>query len=142
VVLVAGWVLASSGEAIAEQTGLGGNFVGATIVGLATSLPEISTVVAAVRMHRFTMAFADIFGTNIFDLMLILLIDAFAPGEPVLAVQGPFAAFAAVLGIVVTLLYVGGLLARRDESHLRLGADSWAVLVAYFGGAIALYTLR
>lgn len=142
VVLVAGWVLASSGEAIAEQTGLGGNFVGATIVGLATSLPEISTVVAAVRMHRFTMAFADIFGTNIFDLMLILPIDAFAPGAAVLGVQGPFAAFAAVLGIVVTLLYVGGLLERRDRSHLRLGADSWAVLVAYVGGAIALYTLR
>lgn len=142
VVLLAGWVLASSGEAIAEQTGLGGNFVGATIVGFATSLPEISTVVAAVRMGRFTMAFADIFGTNIFDLMLILPIDAVAPGGPVLAAQGPFAAFAAVLGIAVTLLYVGGLLARRDESHLRLGVDSWAVLAAYLGGTVALYTLR
>lgn len=142
VVLFAGWVLASSGEAIAKQTGLGASFVGAILVGLATSLPEISTVVAAVRIHRFTMAFADIFGTNIFDLMLILLIDAVASGGPVLAAQGRFAAFAAVLGIVVTLLYVAGLIERRDRSHLRLGTDSWAVVVAYTGGAIALYTLR
>lgn len=142
VVLVAGWILAGSGEAIAAQTGLGASFVGAILVGLATSLPEISTVVAAVRIRRFTMAFADIFGTNIFDLMLILLIDALAPGGPVLAVQGSFAAFAALLGIVVTLLYVAGLIERRDRSHLRLGTDSWAVVIAYFGGAIALYTLR
>lgn len=74
--------------------------------------------------------------------MLILLIDALAPGGPVLAVQGSFAAFAALLGIVVTLLYVAGLIERRDRSHLRLGTDSWAVVIAYFGGAIALYTLR
>jgi cation:H+ antiporter len=142
VVLVAGWALAGSGEAIAKQSGLGTSFVGAILVGFATSLPEISTVVAAVRIRRYTMAFADIFGTNIFDLMLILLIDAVASGGPVLASQGRFAAFAAVLGIVVTLLYIAGLIERRDRSHLRLGTDSWAVVLAYFGGAIALYTLR
>ncbi|GHA73992.1 sodium:calcium antiporter [Cognatilysobacter bugurensis] len=142
VVLVAGWALAGTGEAIAAQSGLGSSFVGATLVGFATSLPEISTVVAAVRIRRYTMAFADIFGTNVFDLMLVLLIDAVAPGGPVLASQGPFAAFAAVLGIVVTLLYVAGLIERRDRSYLRLGVDSWAVLIAYFGGAVALYGLR
>jgi cation:H+ antiporter len=142
VVLVAGWALAGSGEAIAKQSGLGTSFVGAILVGFATSLPEISTVVAAVRIRRYTMAFADIFGTNIFDLMLILLIDAVASGGPVLASQGRFAAFAAVLGIVVTLLYTAGLIERRDRSHLRLGSDSWAVVIAYFVGAIALYTLR
>lgn len=142
VVLVAGWALAGSGEAIAKQSGLGTSFVGAVLVGFATSLPEISTVVAAVRIRRYTMAFADIFGTNIFDLMLILLIDAVASGGPVLASQGRFAAFAAVLGIVVTLLYTAGLIERRDRSYLRLGTDSWAVVIAYFVGAIALYTLR
>lgn len=141
-VLTAGWVLASAGEALAEQTRLGTSFVGAILVGFATSLPEVSTVVAAVRIRRFTMAFADIFGTNIFDLMLILLIDAVAPGGPVLAAQDGFAAFAAVLGIVVTLMYVAGLIERRDRSHLRLGADSWAVLLVYLGGAVALFTLR
>lgn len=142
VVLVAGWALAGSGEAIAKQSGLGTGFVGAILVGFATSLPEISTVIAAVRIRRYTMAFADIFGTNIFDLMLILLIDAVASGGPVLASQGRFAAFAAVLGIVVTLLYTAGLIERRDRSHLRLGTDSWAVVIAYCAGAIALYTLR
>ncbi|MFC0677795.1 sodium:calcium antiporter [Lysobacter korlensis] len=142
VVLVAGYVLARTGEAIAHQTGLGTGFVGAILVGLATSLPEISTVIAAARLRRYTMAFADIFGTNMFDIMLIFLIDAVHRGPPVLATQGRFAAFAALLGIVLTLMYVVGLIERRDDARMRLGTDSWSVVLLYVCGAGALYFLR
>lgn len=142
VVLVAGYFLARTGETLAEQTGLGRSFVGAMLVSFATSLPEITTVIAAVRIRRYTMAFGDIFGTNIFDLMLIFLIDLVFRGPPVLATQGTFAVFAAVLGIAVTLLYVAGLLARRDKAWLRLGADSWLVIATYLAGAYGLYLLR
>lgn len=141
-VLVAGYFLARTGEAIATQSGLGTGFVGAILVGLATSLPEISTVIAAARIRRYTMAFADIFGTNMFDLMLIFLIDAVHSGPPVLGTQGRFAAFAALLGIVVTLIYAAGLIERRDRTRLRLGTDSWAVVTTYLAGAVALYFLK
>lgn len=142
VILVAGYVLAKSGEAIAEQSGLGGNFVGATLVAAATSLPEVSTVVEAVRIRRYQMAFSDIFGTNIFDLLLIFLIDAVYGGGPVVNEQGDFAAVGAVLGIAVTLIYAAGLIERRDKAVARLGIDSWAVIVVYLGGVAALYALR
>lgn len=141
-VLAGGFFLAKTGEAIAEQTALGTSFVGAILVSLATSLPEISTVVTAVRMRRYTMAFGDIFGTNIFDLMLVLLVDAVYPGPPILGEQGDFAAFAAALAAAVTLLYVAGLVVRSGRTRLRLGWDSWAVVLVYLGGAWVLYTLR
>jgi len=141
VILVAGYLLAKTGEAIANQTGLGEGFVGATLVGAGTSLPEISTVIAAVRLRRYTMAFADIFGTNMFDVMLVFLIDAVYSGPPVLNGQDSFAAVGALLGIVVTLLYVAGLVERRDKPRLRLGLDSWAVIAVYLGGVVALYFL-
>lgn len=128
VILVAGFLLSKTGDAIAGQTGISENFVGATLVGLATSLPEISTVVTAVRIKRYMMALSDIFGTNIFDLMLIFLIDLAYAGPAVMDEQGSFAAFGAVLGIIVTLIYVSGLIERRDRTLSRLGVDSWAVL--------------
>lgn len=141
IILVAGYLLSMTGDAIAQSTGISENFLGATLVGLATSLPEISTVAAAVRLKRYMMAFSDIFGTNIIDLMLIFLIDAAYPGPAVFNEQGGFAAFAALLGVAVTLIYVSGLIERRNKTYWQLGADSWAVVAVYLGSLIFLYFL-
>jgi cation:H+ antiporter len=108
------------------------------LVAAATSLPEVSAVVAAVRMRRYLMAFSDIFGTNIFDIMLIFLIDAVYRGPPVLNEQGGFAAMGAVIAIAVTVIYAAGLIERRDKVFLRIGIDSWAVAIVYVGGVAAL----
>ena len=141
VILVAGFLLSRTGDAMAGQTGISENFVGATLVAIATSLPEISTVVTAVLIRRYMMAFADIFGTNIFDLMLIFLVDLAYGGPAVVNEQGSFGAFGAVLGIVVTLIYIAGLIERRNRTFLRLGLDSWAVLGTYLAGVGVLWYL-
>lgn len=142
VILVAGYLLARTGEAIATMSGLGSSFVGATLVGFATSLPEISTVLAAIRLRRYIMAFGDIFGTNILDVAFIFLVDLAYRGPPVLGEVGAFSQVAAALGVLVTLLYVAGLIERRDDTLGRLGIDSWAVLASYGCGVALLYTLR
>lgn len=142
IILIAGFVLARTGDALAAQTGLGTSFIGVTLVGLATSLPEISTLVAAVRLKRYSMAFGDIFGTNILNVALIWLIDLAYPGGPVLNEVGGFSQVAASLGIVLTLLYVAGLVERRNTTLGRLGLDSWAVLVTYLSGIAVLFFLR
>lgn len=142
IILVAGFLLARTGDALAQQTGLGQSFIGVTLLGFATSLPEVSTLVAAVRLRRYTMAFGDIFGTNILNVALIWLIDLAYPGGPVLTEIGAFGQVAALLGVLLTLLYVAGLVERRDETVWRLGLDSWAVILIYAGGLAALFTLR
>lgn len=63
--------------------------VGAS-VGFATSLPEISSIYAAVKLERYSMVLGDIFGTNIFNIILIFVADLCYSGEPVLAQAGPF----------------------------------------------------
>jgi len=141
-ILAAGYGVSLVGDAIAAQTGLGGSFVGATLLGLTTSLPEISALVAAVRLRRFAMAFGNIFGTNILTIAILFLTDIAYPGAPVLNEVGGFASVAALLGATLTLLYVSGLAERRDKTFGRLGVDSWAVLVVYFAGLGLLYTLR
>jgi hypothetical protein len=44
---------AFSADALAEQTGLGAGFVGLIFGGIATSLPELSTTVSAVRLMQY-----------------------------------------------------------------------------------------
>jgi cation:H+ antiporter len=142
VIFLAGFILARTGQALAQQTGLGSSFIGATLVGLATSLPEISTVLAAVRLRQYMMAFSDIFGTNILTVSFVFLVDIAYSGGPVLNQVGQFSQVAASMGILVTLLYVAGLIERRDDVVGRLGIDSWAVVVSYMTGVVLLYTLR
>ena len=70
------------------------------------------------------------------------VVDAVYAGGPVLNEVGRFSVVAALLGIIVTTLYIAGLVERRDRTILRMGVDSLFVLVAYLGGLIPLYQLR
>lgn len=142
VILVAGFLLSKSGEALADQTGLGSSFFGAVFVAIATSLPEVSTVLAAMRLRRYVMAMSDIFGTNLFDIALIFLVDVIYVGPPVLTQVGGFSILAGCLGIIVTALYLAGLIERRDPAVLGVGLDSILVAIVYVGGVALLFGLR
>jgi cation:H+ antiporter len=141
-ILVAGFLLASTGEALAEQTGLGASFVGMLLGGVATSLPEITTTVTAVRLAQYEMAFADAFGTNLFSAMLLFVADLAYRGEPVLNQVDRFSLFAALLGIALTAVYLAGLVERRRKTVFRMGIDSVIVLLGYSGGMVVLFFLR
>lgn len=142
VILVAGFVVSQTSDSIAKQSGLGSSFVGFVLVAATTSLPELSSTLSAARLGNYAMALSNILGTNLLNVGLLFLVDAVADGDPVLDRVGSFAAFGAVLGIVVTSLIVIGLLERRDRTVLRMGVDSLAVLAAYVAGLGILYQLR
>ena len=142
VILTAGFLLARTGETLAEQTGLGASFFGAVALGFATSLPEMSTVLESVRLRRYTMAISDIFGTNLFNVTIIVLVDALHGGGPVMAEAGPFASTAALLALLMTAIYLIGMLERRDRTLLRMGYDSIAVVFTYAAGLVLLYVQR
>lgn len=141
-ILVAGYLLSRTGDAIAVQTGLGQSFVGAVFIAISTSLPEASSVVSAVKLRRFEMAISDIFGTNLFNIGLVFLVDAVYPGGPVLNEVGTFSLLAALIGAVLAAIYMIGLLERRDRTVAKMGIDSIAVLLAYIGGLFMLYQFR
>lgn len=141
-ILIAGFIVARSGEALSEQSGLGSSFMGVAFVAIATSLPELSTVFAAMRRNLYTMAISDILGTNILNVLLLFGVDAIASGEPVLSRVGSFAALAALLGVVLTGLFLMGLAERRDRTIWRMGVDSALVLVCYLGGLAFLFAMR
>ncbi|HYD80296.1 MAG TPA: hypothetical protein VEC06_10845 [Paucimonas sp.] len=142
VILLAGFLLSQTGDALAKQTGLGQSFVGAVLLGFSTSLPELSTVVSAMRLRQYEMAISDILGTNLFNVALIFLIDAAYPGQPVLNEVGNFSLFVAVLGIVLTVIYLVGLIERRNHTIARMGIDSLAILAVYAIGLFLLYRMR
>lgn len=142
VILIAGYVVATVGDVLAKQTGLGASFVGVALVAIATSLPEASSVFASVKRGLYTMAISGILGTNILNVLLLFGVDMVADGEPVLNQVGAFATVGALLGALVTAIFLIGLSERRDRRIWRMGTDSALVLLVYLGGLYLLYTMR
>ncbi len=57
---------------IAESIGLPPSIIGATIVGLGTSLPELATTIQALKKQLFGMALGNLLGSCITNVTLIL----------------------------------------------------------------------
>lgn len=133
-ILAAGFLLTRSAEGIAARTGVDTAMVGLTGLAIATSLPEISTTIAAVRLRQTELAIGDVLGGNMFDTLLILLVDVVYVGAPVLGEVDPSSATAALLGVLMTCVFLIGMIERKDRTIFRMGYDSLAVLVTYFVG--------
>ena len=88
------------------------------------------------------MAVSNILGTNCLEMALFFLADLFYREEPILAATDRSALFAAALGMVVTSIFLIGLLERRDRTVLGMGVDSALILIAYLIGIGGLYYLR
>ncbi|WP_338445115.1 hypothetical protein V5F89_07915 [Pelagerythrobacter marensis] len=137
-IFAGGTVVTLSAEGLAEQTGTDTGIVGLTLLAVATSLPELSTAIAAVRLRRAELAIGDILGGNMFDVVLILLIDVLDGGPPVLQQVDRASMTMALIGVLLTALIMIGLVERRDKARLRMGYDSIAVLVVYAAGITAI----
>lgn len=134
VILVAGAALSLSADELSERARLSSGMVGFLLVAFATSLPELSSIIAAVRARNYELAIGDIFGTNLFNLLLLLPIDALSRDAAALAETGTFEALGAAVALLMTGAFVVGLLERRDRTILRMGHDSVAALLIFVVG--------
>jgi len=141
-IFVAGYMLSQTGDALAQQTGLGAGMVGFALIGIATSTPELSTIVQSIRMERYEMAFGQVLGTNFVNLSLIVLTDAAFPGGPVINTLGRFEVLSSLLGAALVGIFMIGLLERRDAVIFRMGYDSFAVIVVFVAGLGALALIQ
>ncbi|MEV0977698.1 hypothetical protein [Streptomyces sp. NPDC049915] len=138
--LVAGVVIERSGEEFFARQGLGGILFGATVLAVATSLPEVSTGLTSTRLGDYQLAVSDIFGGNAFLPVLFLLATVIS-GKPVLPGAHHTDIYLTALGIVLTTVYIAGLIFRPRRQYLRMGIDSLAVLVLYALGIAGLTTI-
>ena len=140
VTLAAGVLLERSGDEIAGHIGLSGVLFGATFLAAATSLPEISTGLTSVRNGDFQLAVSDIFGGNAFLPVLFLLASVLS-GKAVLPRAHDTDVYLTALGMLLTLVFLAGLVFRPKRRIARMGPDSLAVLVLYVLGVGGLFAI-
>ena len=141
-ILVFGLLLVLFAERIADQSGLGAGFVGVTLLAAATSLPELTTSIAAVRIGAYTMAISNIFGSNLIMLVLVFPADVLFRAGPILQNTSRTVSLALAFGLVVTAIFLTGLIVRRKPKVGVFGLDSILVLLTFLGSLVAYYYAR
>ena len=132
-------MLVRSSAAIAEATGLGTSFVGLTLVAFVTSLPEVVTTISLVRAHAEDMAVGNLFGSNMFNMFALGLMDFFYLPGRLFGVIDPTFLLVGLLGLIMTGLGLIGNLARLERRLWFIEIDAALILLIYFGGLALLY---
>lgn len=139
--LFAGWALEESGSLMADRFNLGGVLFGATVLALSTSLPEISTGIASAKIKDYQMAISDIFGGNAF-LPVLCLLASLISNSPVLPMLKPTDMYLTGIGILLTGVYMIGMLLPSKKQVARMGIDSLVVLIIYAASIAGLFFLK
>jgi len=138
VVALAGTFLAKSADQIAEITRLGRLLIGSVLLVAATSLPELTVDISAVRQGMPDLAVGDLFGSSLMNLMILAALDlAHRSGGKMLSRDPAAHALSATLSIALTAIATMAILTAPrlpGFSFLRMGIWSWGILVAYLLG--------
>lgn len=130
-ILVAAPFLALSGKGIADATGVGQTFVGALLLAVATSLPELVASLAAVRIGAYDLAVGNLFGSNAFNMTILFAADlAYVPG-PILAAVDPAQVVAGVGAILLMAMALAAVVHGTRTRIRRLEPDAVALLATY-----------
>ncbi|MFW5787945.1 MAG: sodium:calcium antiporter, partial [Halanaerobiales bacterium] len=141
VIIVAGYTLSVTADKIAAVTGLEETFMGSIMVAAATSLPELVTVLAAMKIGAYNMATANVFGSNIFNILVLVVADVMYRPGPILAAVSLTNVITALLGIILASIAIIGLFYRSRKSFLTLGWDSVAILIIYLFGVYLIINM-
>lgn len=123
-------------ERIGSSIGIGETAAGALLAGVATSLTELVTSVAAVRTGALALAVGNIVGSAL-DLALLSLADVFDTDGSIFELLGRAELNLPGLCLALTVLLVIGL-AREPAGRRRVAAESMLMIVAYIAVVVML----
>jgi cation:H+ antiporter len=134
VIIVAGVFLIHASKNIASGSALSGSFIGAILVAVVTSLPELATSIGALHIGAYDMIMGNLFGSNMFNILTIFFADlAFRRGSIFsgLGSEGSDQLMISLLGITMAAITIVGIAYRSKKRVLGMGMDAMSLLIVY-----------
>lgn len=120
-IILTGSLLSRSADVLAEKTGLGRTWVGAVLLSGATSLPELATGLSAIWVFQATdLAVGGIFGSCLFNLLILAILDIFTGPQPLLTQAQISHGISAGLGCVMLGIAALGMLSADHGESLQI----------------------
>ena len=143
-VVYLGTRLAIYGDALASLTGWGRVFVGSLLIALATSLPELSTNVSAVRLDppNPELAVGTVLGANMYNMLKLSVVVLIFGGIRFLQRVAPEQSYLIVMSMIITgvALIFGAV--KMDLSFWQVGLSSLILIVLFVMGMRVVYVTR
>ncbi|MFC3523384.1 sodium:calcium antiporter [Marinococcus halophilus] len=115
IIFISGSTLSISGDIMSTTTGISATAVGSILVATATSLPDAVSVFVALRLANVNMAIGTILGSNIFNVLVTAIGDAFYRGGSIWVDTSNQTTVVAVAGFVLTGLVM--IIVKRDRTR-------------------------
>jgi cation:H+ antiporter len=113
-------------EEMAVVMGVRETFVGTLMVAFATSLPEVAVTIAALRIGAVNMALSNLFGSNLFNMLIVVPADLFYAGGTVLGAVSPIQLVTAVSAVAMSVFAIFAL--RFPPRRRLFGVLGWVSL--------------
>lgn len=145
---VAGARLSRHGDTIAHKARLTGSWVGLVLLARVTSLPELTTGVSAVAIAGVPdIAVGNVFGSCVFNLVMITILDFLHRGESVFTRASQGHILSAGFGVILIGFAGFSILVQRNApaaavAHVGLSTPIIAVLYAVAMRTVFRYERR
>lgn len=137
-ILIVAPFMADAAGRIADETGLGKTFIGSTLLAFCTSLPELVSTIAAVRMGAFDLAVGNIFGSNAFNMIILLPLDFLHVGNLLGAVSRSHI-LTCLAVVFATSIAVMGQLYQVEKRKKFIEPDAFTIIAIVLGALYLLY---
>lgn len=92
-------------DQIAVKLNLGQGIAGAIFLGIATSLPELSSTITLFKMRNYNIAVGNIIGSNLFNFIILAIADVLSLGSGVYAMPDDKIIALLTFGAIATPLF-------------------------------------
>lgn len=116
---------------LATQYNIGMGMAGAIFLGVATSLPEVSSTVALLRMRCYDIAVGNIVGSNLFNFLVLCIADVLCVRQSVYDFSDNNVVNLLVFGTVATIVALPALRSQRLGVRVVCLAATVACYVAF-----------
>ena len=135
--------LAQTGHNLAEEMGWEASFVGTQFLAISTSLPELATAVAAIRLNAPALAISNLLGSNLFNMGFVLFVDDVAFTDGVLwSNVSQIHTLTGIIGVIMTIVVIVSLIHRvRTRPSKFWTFEAVALIALYIVASLLVFQL-
>ena len=104
--------------------------IGAILLGITTSLPEVVTTFTLIKLNNFDMAISNMLGSNIFNFLVLSLSDIFIKNDHIYNYSDAYSLYYLIGGILITILLFIGIINSKSKKILYIFL-SFLIITAY-----------
>lgn len=103
------------------------SLIGAILLGVTTSLPEVITLLTLINVGNYDLAFSNILGSNMFNFLVLIIGDLFLGDICIFDIMDNKAYILSFFGLIVTFVSMG--LNFRKKLYTKFGYIFFSVLI-------------